>query len=688
MSKKSNNLKRKRKSIANKISMVVIMLAISIFVITGFLINRQVIEIVEKQVKTSLRLDSEKVAAEVDSYIVEKRKIVKVLAKSDNVLKYMKACEGITDKKKVRKIPEYRSAVKTFKDVAESDKDVGLLYVGLEDNSNIITGDESFSVDDDFDLSTRAWYTGAIGTKETLVTSPYVDIASGGLVISIIEPVFTDGKPLGAVGSDISIVQLSEMLKNMELPKGGSIFMVDSEGINVYNPDESKILNENILNASGELGKIGASMIKGESDVKSYVDNGEEKLVSYSPVEASNWSVGVSIPEEYVTDQTRIVSIIFVISYLIACVILGLGVYLVTRHFFKPTKKIVENIEALAKYDLTHEIHIKSNDEFGEISDAINVMKMGLKNIVGNIVTHASNTAATAQELTATCQSTDESAREVAHAVTNIAEGATGQAHDTTRAAQIIEHNSSLLNEMLSILEELKDVTNEIDHKKNEGKIALEDLDKLTDDNKEESEFVSAIIQETNDSAEAISKASEMIQSIADQTNLLALNAAIEAARAGEAGKGFAVVAEEIRKLAEDSTRFTGEIRVVIEDLKEKSESAVSRMGKATEIAVEQDLQSKVSREKFNEIEEAVIRSQEIVGRIGENSKQIKVKNDEIIGVIETLSAIAEENAATTEEANANVDTQTQSINDISRASSNLAEIASDLQQEVSEFKI
>ncbi len=283
---------------------------------------------------------------------------------------------------------------------------------------------------------------------------------------------------------------------------------------------------------------------------------------------------------------------------------------------------------------------------------------------------------------------TNDSAREVAQAVGNIAEGATAQAHDTTDAATNIEENTRSLNEMIKILDELKLAIENIDSKKNEGKEALEGLEKLADTNKEEAGFVNQTILETNDSAESISKASEMIQSIADQTNLLALNAAIEAARAGEAGKGFAVVADEIRKLAEDSTKFTGEIRTIIEELKEKAGIAVSKMEEVGKLVEEQNEQSKITMNKFDEIEKAVNTSKEIVEQVNESTAKMENKNSQIISVIENLSAIAQENAATTEEASASVDTQTESISQIAESSKDLAKIADELESEVDKFKL
>ena len=227
-----------------------------------------------------------------------------------------------------------------------------------------------------------------------------------------------------------------------------------------------------------------------------------------------------------------------------------------------------------------------------------------------------------------------------------------------------------------------------IDARKNEGSQLLDELIEITDENIRISERVSEVINATNKSTETISTASEMIQSISDQTNLLALNAAIEAARAGEAGKGFAVVAEEIRKLAGDSARFTNEIRQVIEDLKGKSESAVEMMKASNEMMEKQNEKVRETGDKFSEIATEVENSKVIVAQIDEGANKISEENLSVVRVVENLSAIAEENAATTQEAAASVDTQAQSIRDISQASENLADIAMQLQQEISKFNL
>ncbi len=520
------------------------------------------------------------------------------------------------------------------------------------------------------------------------ISEPYIR-TDGVTVITITAPVENDGEVAAILGVDVDLNAINEFINGIKLYETGEAFLLHKDGF--FLAHSKYKASDNIFEVEdGKLKNIGEKILKSDKEFFE-VEEGDKYLYARESVADTNWQFAIKVPKDEVMNQSRELIIKMVLLTIVFIVILSIMIYMIAKKTSKPIVKLASSAEKIANFELDidfDEKDLMKKNEIGTLTKSMDSMSRNLRRIVANIIKYAGNTAATAQELTATAQNTNESAMEVASAVGNIAEGATGQVHDTTEAAQNVEESSILLNDMIQILRELQVSIDDIDLKKDEGKKGLDGLSKLSDENKKEAEFINQIILETNDSAENISKASEMIQSIADQTNLLALNAAIEAARAGEAGKGFAVVAEEIRKLAEDSTKFTEEIRLIIDGLKNKSRQAVNRMVHAAKIVDEADKQNQVTHSKFNEIEEAVNTSKDIVRKISESSKLLEEKNIQIIGVIQNLSAIAEENAATTEEASANVETQTNSINDISNASSNLSEIAEELQLEVAKFKL
>jgi methyl-accepting chemotaxis protein len=199
-------------------------------------------------------------------------------------------------------------------------------------------------------------------------------------------------------------------------------------------------------------------------------------------------------------------------------------------------------------------------------------------------------------------------------------------------------------------------------------------------------DVISKLIEETNERAEKITAATQIIDSISEQTNLLALNAAIEAARAGEAGKGFAVVAEEIRKLAEQSSHSVKEIDGVVKNLQSNSREAVDTMDNVVIAMKEQSLQVEDTQDKFEGIAVKIEEIKGIIDKSTESVKYMDLKKNELLEVMETLSAISEENAAATQEVSASTEEQSASVQEVACASEELSALAVRLRELVNKF--
>ena len=466
-------------------------------------------------------------------------------------------------------------------------------------------------------------------------------------------------------------------------------------------------ISTNIKTESGSRA-VGTTLDK-SSDAYKHVSNGENYIGSgqilgdsyigaYEPISANGTVIAIlftgvsqkSIDSQAKAGITRLALWIIVLAFISIAASIVITIF-ISNSIVKPIRKIsaiaaeISNANLCVTFD---EKDIKRRNEIGDVTRAMSNMAENLRSIVNHITDHSQNTAATAEELTATAQSTNESASSVAESVSAISKQAREQAKEIQVAADSVESTSSLVQNMITELDELSNAIENINSKKNEGKKALYELIRLTNENSKDAANISNVIVETNESAERISKASDMIQSISEQTNLLALNAAIEAARAGESGKGFAVVAEEIRKLAENSAVFTDEIKGIIQDLMTKTRNAVDIIGTVVDKMNEQNENTELTGEKFNEIEHAVELSNTIVNKVKESSEEIETSNNAITEVTKNLISIAEQNALTSAEALESVESQVSSIGDISNASENLATIATNLQGEVAEFQI
>jgi len=549
---------------------------------------------------------------------------------------------------------------------------------------------------------TATWYQKPKSTSKLVLSEAYYDEVAGkkALLVSIGMPIIVDGQFIGALSLDFDVSQLQEDLAKAS-SADNTYLLMDNEGDLVAHgtSPESIMKNAFTIMQSTEEEKKEIYSATGFSKAQYSPTTGKDSVYVFHSIHLQGvntpWAIFSITDQDKFTGAARDMVIFSVVLAVICTValVIALAVF-IQRRLLVPIGDVTEILTRFADLDLDREkgmkarVHMARTDEIGVMVSSLARMADSLRGIIGKINGASQSVAATSEELTATAQNTAHSAETVRNGIHDIAESARVQVKDTQDAVNHTDEILQLLDDNRKVMTEMNEATENIHKRQTEGAEILSDLMKKSAETADATQEVSRVVEETNQRAERIEEASAMIQSISEQTNLLALNAAIEAARAGEAGRGFAVVAEEIRKLAEQSRGFTDEINGIIGELKMKSQQAVDTMEVSKKLVEESNVNLERTQRRFDMIAEAVDGANSVVTKLNESAKKLTEKNKAITAVSNKLMDMAKENDATTDEAEAAVDTQTQALADIAEASESLAQIATDLQNEISRFRV
>ena len=369
--------------------------------------------------------------------------------------------------------------------------------------------------------------------------------------------------------------------------------------------------------------------------------------------------------------------------FAVVAVIMSLFATALTKQIGNGIREVSEKLVHLSGYDLSQgSIRVDSNDEIGKMKKAFNDTQDALKNIIGTLkdtsngLLNASNTMSSGTKATAT------GVDGVSSASLDLANSSTAMAQDVTDINTNMAELGVIMERSVSSAAALSDASNEIGNVTKEGNKVVEELADINNRSLTAFQSIFDAISEVEKSADEISSASEMISSIANQTNLLSLNASIEAARAGDAGKGFAVVADEIRQLSDQSKESVDQINEILGRLHESTNGAIEKSNVVKSMVDKQNEAVAQTKESFSSIVASVSTVENAIADIEIINNELSGKTKVIEDSVSSLSAISQENAATSEELSAtaqtvqmNVDNLRNTQGDVESSSGGLSEI-------------
>lgn len=533
------------------------------------------------------------------------------------------------------------------------------------------------------------------------------------IIISELDGIMNQ-KDKGIITQSEAELIAADVIRNAKYGSSGYFWADTTDGVNVVLLGNSEVEGTS---------RIGLTDTKGNKIVQGFIElinkDGEGYYNYYFPkpnetealpkrafvklYEPFGWMIGTGnyiddIDATIVAEKEQMQSEIFTASIILVGAIvitLILGIFfafIFGSALSKPILKLSEILNKTSNLDIknddTYDYLLKNKDETGVIAKAVANLRNVLRDLIEEMQQDSVQLENSSDELRRVVEYGREGIDAVTQTVGDFASGATSQAQDAMVASEKMEALAKDIEETVSSAAKLKLFTNAVSDSNIEGVKQLSDLNVKFQMTSKANDLLSENVGTLTIKSSSIVQITNTIQQIAEQTNLLALNAAIEAARAGEAGRGFAVVADEIRKLAEETSKSTTQIDTIIREILSEIEETEQNMSSSNEaVKISASVLGNVEK-AFEAIEKSISDTLMQLDSISNNIQNVNMNKDNATESIHGISAITEENAAAAEEIAATMDTQAELMRGIQDNSTEVKKIADDMTKIIGRFKV
>ncbi len=552
------------------------------------------------------------------------------------------------------------------------------LYVGYEDDFLIYPGISAEDRKTVTNIKERSWYVNAKNNEGIQYTDTYVDSVTGNVCITM-SCMLEDGASV--LGADVFLSSVDERLVSMELD-GGQFVLINTKGEIISASDTAK--RNQTLTAVHE--GLAADLSAGTLQEK-YTFDGVPVLIAEQKIEGLDWTLLVIMPESRIMEDCYGLAKASIVCFVIAMLILIVVLVIVISGMTKPILQVNAYMKKVADGDLTETLSIKNKTEIGAMVRSVNESVGSIRGVVTDIKSAVRNL----EEETGECTSATGVLEEQSNAINHSSEMISENMNQLSISAASVAELAGTVNEAV----------NDVMGKGNEAREALGSTMEATQTGQNDIEAVAAEIMsikgsvtelaETVGEAETltgrISNIISVIQEIASQTNLLALNASIEAARAGEAGRGFAVVAEEIKNLADNSSRSAEDIAKLIKEVENIIDITVSQTNENVD-KIEQSV-SVVNKTKqsFAVISGAVDNIHSKVNGMLEDIVQVDESAQTLAAISQEQMAGVEEIASTVTVVKEATGANLQSVNNMKESMEQLLAVVENLKTTSNQFR-